>query len=184
MLKPGGVFGTYEWLMTRKFSPTNPLHVEIRQRIERGDGVVNMLTIPEGLESYKASGLELYHTEDMAERGPREKQWWYCIDGDTSKTTNWTDWWLVFRLKPGFFRFAYRFTWFMDKIGQLPRKGMLEALRTQGMSVWGMRDGGREGIFTTSYMMVGRKPEGWKHPKGQVGSKAEVVFGLDEALPK
>lgn len=40
----------------------------------------------------------------------------------------------------------------------------LEALRTQGMSVWGMRDGGREGIFTTSYLMVGWKPEGWVHP--------------------
>lgn len=166
--------------MTRNFDPANPKHVEIRQRIERGDGVTNLLTIPEGLAAYNSSGLELYHTEDMAERGPRDKQWWYCIDGDTKKTTNWTDRWLVFRLKPGFFKFAYGFTWFMGKIGQLPRKGMLEALKTQGMSVWGMRDGGREGIFTTSYMMVGRKPEGWKHPQGQTGSQAPVTFGLEE----
>ena len=48
-------------------------------------------------------------------------------------------------------------------------KRLLEALRTQGMSVWGMRDGGKEGIFTTSYLMVGRKPEGWAHPGTEQG---------------
>ena len=48
-------------------------------------------------------------------------------------------------------------------------KRLLEALRTQEMSVWGMRDGGKEGIFTTSYLMVGRKPEGWVHPGAEQG---------------
>ena len=63
----------------------------------------------------------------------------------------------------------------------------MEALRTQGMSVWGMRDGGKEGIFTTSYLMVGRKPEGWVHPGtelgregiGEDGGKEDVGNGGD-----
>ncbi|KAI4224887.1 MAG: hypothetical protein L6R36_004339 [Xanthoria steineri] len=170
VLKPGGVFGVYEWLMTDEFDSKNPKHVEIRQRIERGDGVVNMLSVKEGLEAFRGSGLEMYHNENMALRVPpkrdpnqKEKTWWYCIDGDTSHTTNWTDWWLVFWLKKSFFRFGYGFTWLMIKARLAPELA-LEALRTQGMSVWGMRDGGREGIFTTSYLMVGRKPESWIHP--------------------
>lgn len=64
----------------------------------------------------------MYYNENMALRIPpkrdpnqKDKTWWYCIDGDTSHTTNWTDWWLVFRLKKGFFRFGYGFTWLMIK---------------------------------------------------------------------
>lgn len=49
----------------------------------------------------------------------KEKKWWYCIDGDTSQTTNWKDWWLVFRLKKSVFRVGYGFTWVMvrSKLG-------------------------------------------------------------------
>lgn len=64
----------------------------------------------------------MFHNENMALRVPpkrdpnhKDKMWWYCIDGDTTYTTNWTDWWLVFRLKKGFFRFGYGFTWLMIK---------------------------------------------------------------------
>ncbi|KAL8645613.1 MAG: hypothetical protein Q9226_007222, partial [Calogaya cf. arnoldii] len=113
VLKPGGVFGVYEWLMTDDFHAKNAKHVEIRQRIERGDGVVNMLSVREGLEAFGGSALQ------------------------GSK---------------------------LISCGYEAPKLALEALRTQGMSVWGMRDGGREGIFTTGYLMVGRKPEEWVHP--------------------
>ncbi|KAL8884989.1 MAG: hypothetical protein Q9192_006727, partial [Flavoplaca navasiana] len=68
--------------------------------------------------------LEMYHHENMALRvapspdpKAKDKRWWYCIDGDTTQTTNWTDWWLVFRLKKGFFRVGYGFTWAMMKVG-------------------------------------------------------------------
>ncbi|KAL9639097.1 MAG: hypothetical protein Q9204_001246 [Flavoplaca sp. TL-2023a] len=56
VLKPGGVFGVYEWLMTDKFDDKNEMHVEIRQRIERGNGVVGMSTVKEGLDAFRASG--------------------------------------------------------------------------------------------------------------------------------
>lgn len=42
--------------MTDNFDPNNAKHVEIRQRIERGDGVVNMLSVKEGLEAFRESG--------------------------------------------------------------------------------------------------------------------------------
>ncbi|KAL9032421.1 MAG: hypothetical protein Q9214_007977, partial [Letrouitia sp. 1 TL-2023] len=42
VLKPGGVFGVYEWLMTDQYDNENPHHREIRLGIEQGDGISNM----------------------------------------------------------------------------------------------------------------------------------------------
>ena len=106
----------------------------------------------------------------MALRGTDEKRWWYPCDGDVGKTNTLGDWWLVFRLKKNFWRFGYGFSWVVCKAGLAPER-VLEALRTQAMSVFGIRDGGKEGIFTAMYLMVARKPEGWVHPgEGIVGT--------------
>lgn len=158
VLKPNGVFGVYEWLLTDKFDKLNPTHVNIRQRLERADGVTNLLTVPEGLAAFRASGLEMYHCEDMALRGTDAKRWWFAIAGQTEKTTCREDYWRVWRLRRGFFWGCYALTWCLEKAG-LMREGRLEALRTQGMSVWSTVDAARLGIFTTSFMMVGRKPQ-------------------------
>ena len=83
---------------------------------------------PRRLRPYVLTGgidsLEMYHHENMALRispgsdpKAKDKKWWYCIDGDTTQTTNWTDWWLVFRLKKSFFRVGYGLTWAMMKVG-------------------------------------------------------------------
>ncbi|KAL8871678.1 MAG: hypothetical protein Q9198_007362 [Flavoplaca austrocitrina] len=58
----------------------------------------------------------------------KDKKWWYCIDGDTTQTTNWTDWWLVFRLKKSFFRFGYGITWAAMKV----RLGILRLVQLFG----------------------------------------------------
>lgn len=156
----------YEWLMQHKFDDKNPKNVEIRQRIERGDGVTNLVTVAEGVNAFRTSGLELCHHEDMALRNADEKPWWWMIDGDTSYATTWSDWWLIFRLKYGYYIFGLIVIWILEFI-TIAEKGRYEALKTQGQSVYGMRDGAKEEIWTPMYMMVGRKPEDWKHPKGE-----------------
>ena len=143
------------------------------------------------LDMYHHENMALRVTPSQ-EPSHKEKTWWYPIDGDTAQTTTWADWWLVYRLKQSSFKAGYAFTWIMVKIRRgmadlfLPlqlcllstEKGLrmliamvllapkvaLEALDTMADCVYGMRDGGRDGIFTTSYLMVGRKPEGWVHP--------------------
>lgn len=170
VLKPGGVFGVYEWLMQPGFDPKNPRHVDIRQRIERGDGITNMLTIAEGLAAFKASGLTLEHHEDRSLVGRDKKHWEFFLDGDTSQAVNWEDWWLVMRLQKWWWKLGLWMCWIMEPLSII-RTGMYEAVWTQGMSVWGMRDGAKESIWTPMYMMVGRKPEDWKHPKASGGRK-------------
>src|ERR1700712_3277751 len=68
VLKPGGVFGVYEWLMTDNYDNDNQRHREIRLGIEQGDGSSNMVKISEGIAAIKAAGFVLELHEDLAKR--------------------------------------------------------------------------------------------------------------------
>ncbi|KIW16215.1 hypothetical protein PV08_06266 [Exophiala spinifera] len=66
VLKPGGVCLVSEWVMTPRFDRSNARHVEMRTRIERGNGVVNLRTSVEAREAMVSSGFDLVHEEDFA----------------------------------------------------------------------------------------------------------------------
>ena len=36
MLKPGGMFGLYEWALTDKYDPSNPEHKQVKEGVEVG----------------------------------------------------------------------------------------------------------------------------------------------------
>ncbi|KFY04456.1 hypothetical protein O988_00774 [Pseudogymnoascus sp. VKM F-3808] len=80
-LKPGGVFGVYEWLMTENYDATNVRHREIRLGIEQGNGISNMVKISEGLRAIEAAGFVLEMHEDLAKRDD-PSPWYYPIAGD------------------------------------------------------------------------------------------------------
>ncbi|KAF9308320.1 Delta(24)-sterol C-methyltransferase, partial [Linnemannia elongata] len=53
ILKPGGVFGCYEWVMTDKYDSTNPDHLRIVRGLEVGNGIAQMLTVKDCLQALK-----------------------------------------------------------------------------------------------------------------------------------
>lgn len=65
LLKPGGMFCSYEWCMTDKYDPNNPKHVEIKKGIEYGNGLPEMITTKETLESLKRVGFEILEATDF-----------------------------------------------------------------------------------------------------------------------
>ncbi len=46
VLKPGGLFATYEWVATKMFDPANPEHVRIIDEINYGNGLPARLACP------------------------------------------------------------------------------------------------------------------------------------------
>jgi sterol 24-C-methyltransferase len=78
VLKPGGCFGVYEWLMTDEYDNTNEEHRRIRLGIEQGNGISNMVPVAEGLAAIKAAGFELEFDEDLAER-PDPIPWYWPL---------------------------------------------------------------------------------------------------------
>lgn len=131
VLKPGGAIGIYECAMTSLFCPTDPTHLDIRRRIERGAAMTELQTTEHCLAAFRGAGLDVEWSEDRALVGnDPKKRWWYCVAGDVAKTSSLSDLFLVFRLKQGFWRVCLYGMWVSEKV-KLERKGVVEALKTQ-----------------------------------------------------
>lgn len=81
VLKPDGVFGVYEWLMTEKYDNDKLHHREIRLGIEQGDGISNMDTIPVALKAMREAGFELEHHENLA-NCEDPAPWYWPLSGE------------------------------------------------------------------------------------------------------
>ena len=64
VLKPGGVFGSYEWCLTKKYDPENAEHRAIKHGIEEGDGLPDIATTDAVVEALEKSGFEVTAQED------------------------------------------------------------------------------------------------------------------------
>merc|ERR1712232_1519402 len=58
VLKPGGVFGSYEWCLTKNYDPENAQHVAIKKGIEEGDGLTDIATTEQVVEALKKQDIE------------------------------------------------------------------------------------------------------------------------------
>ena len=59
VLKPGGVFASYEWCLTDAYDPKNEEHRRIRQEILIGNGLPTARTRDEVLDALKKAGFEV-----------------------------------------------------------------------------------------------------------------------------
>lgn len=119
VLKPGGVFGVYEWLMTDKYDNDNPAHRKIRLDIEIGDGISNMEKIEVALAAIKAAGFELEMNEDLADR-PDVLPWYWPLAGNLRMMASVWDIFTIARMtKIGRFT-AHQFVGLLERFGLAP----------------------------------------------------------------
>jgi len=156
VLKPGGVFGVYEWLMTDKYDPENVQHRDIRLAIEVGDGISNMVTISEGVAAMKNVGFELLHHEDLAAR-PDPQPWYWPIAGELSYMQSYLDFFTVFRMTHTARSIVHGFTGLLEIVGLAP-KGSNKTANALATAADGLVAGAKLNLFTPMYLMVGRKP--------------------------
>jgi sterol 24-C-methyltransferase len=156
VLKPGGVFGVYEWLMTDKYDNDNPRHREIRLGIEIGDGISNMEKISVGLAAIKAAGFELEMHEDLADR-PDANPWYWPIAGDFRMMGSVFDFFSIVRMTKIGRGIVHRLVGGMEKVGIAPA-GTQKTADSLAVAADALVAGGREKLFTPMYLMVARKP--------------------------
>lgn len=161
VLKPGGTFGVYEWVMTDRYDNNNLHHRKCRLDIEQGDGIANMVKAEEALAAIKAAGFELLEAEDLAERfvsGVDPAPWYWPLDGSGWRHAN--NVWDIL----GTFRMTGWGRWAAHGF-----MGVLEALRLAPPGTKKTGDslaqaaealvlGGKERLFTPMFLMVARKP--------------------------
>jgi sterol 24-C-methyltransferase len=69
-LKPGGVFGGYEWVTTDRFDARNPVHRDIKHGIEIGDGLPDITPWTGVLDALRGAGFVVEEYRDLAEVSP------------------------------------------------------------------------------------------------------------------
>lgn len=157
VLKPGGTFGVYEWVMTDEYDNDNPEHREIRLGIEQGDGISNMVKASDAIAAMEAAGFELLRAEDLADRGD-DIPWYYPLAGSWKHMSNIGDLFTIMRMTWWGRGIVHKFLGGMEKVGIFP-KGSQKTADSLAYAADCLVKGGEKKLFTPMFLMVGRKPE-------------------------
>jgi sterol 24-C-methyltransferase len=148
VLKPGGLFATYEWCMTERYQPDNPAHRAMKDRIIVGNGVPDMGSCRDVMTALETAGFEILSHEDRAEVD--EVPWYEPLAPARLTLRN-------FRASPPGRRLTSNVLSVLGALRLVPRgtaavaRMLDEAARTLGES-------GKAGLFTPAYLVVARKP--------------------------
>jgi len=69
LLKPGAYFGGYEWIVTHRYTASNPEHLRLKKGIESGNGLPDLETPDVILDALKEAGFEIIEHQDLADTG-------------------------------------------------------------------------------------------------------------------
>jgi len=156
VLKPGGVFGVYEWLMTDAYDNDNTQHRDIRLGIEQGNGISNMEKVEVALKAMKDAGFEMELHEDLADRED-VAPWYWPLSGELKYITSLGDVPTIMRMTKLGRWSIHRLLGAGEKIGIIPQ-GTAKTADSLAYGADCLVAGGRDKLFTPMYLMVGRKP--------------------------
>jgi sterol 24-C-methyltransferase len=151
VLKPGGLFATYEWVLNDLYDPENPKHVKGRQFIEGGNALPQLIHDKDSVAALKQAGFELVESFDLAELSKKNGQlpWYGSLEAKCSVEN--------FHHSQVATLATHCICWSMEKVGLAP-KGTLKTHQFLLKARDGLLIGGQEGFFTPMYFMMGRKP--------------------------
>jgi len=160
ILKPGGLYGTYEWVMTDKYDANNPEHVRVKKGIEVGNGVPDLQRPGAIRDAIEKAGFEIIEARDLAVKSDPKYPWFAPLAGSFS-IGGWK------YTKVGRY-LTNRFVAVLETIKLAP-KGTTEVSKMLMDTADDLVTGGREDIFTPMYFVLSRKPE----KKGRGSSSQE-----------
>jgi len=156
VLKPGGIFGVYEWCMTDDWDPSIPSHKALAHEIEYGNGIPEMRPLAKSRQALKDVGFVIEHEEDLAER-PDEVPWYYPLEGDIRKAQTMWDYLTVWRMSWSGMLISHNVMRVMEFFGILP-KGTWEVGEALKVAAAALVKGGQMKLFTPMYLVISRKP--------------------------
>ncbi|KAK2594490.1 Delta(24)-sterol C-methyltransferase [Conoideocrella luteorostrata] len=157
VLKPGGTFGVYEWLMTEAYDNEDLQHRRIRIDIEQGDGIPQMFSVADGLAAIETAGFELQYHEDLAATDEGFAPWFWPLGTDLRYAQNMWDALTVLRMNRWGRMLAHSFLWCLEAIRVAPA-GTKKTAESLGRAADALVEGGKRKLFTPMYLMVGKKP--------------------------
>ncbi|KAI5122087.1 hypothetical protein M0805_002209 [Coniferiporia weirii] len=156
VLKPGGVFGVYEWCMTDSWDPSIPEHKELAHQIEIGNGIPEMRHLAKAREALVKVGFQIEHEEDLADR-PDPIPWYYPLEGDIRKAQTAWDYFTVWRMSWSGKLVTHNAVRILELFGFVP-KGTHDVGETLKIAGDALVKGGQTKLFTPMYLVISRKP--------------------------
>jgi sterol 24-C-methyltransferase len=157
VLKPGGTYATYEWLLDDSYDASNPNHRQVSYDIEIGDGIPGMVKKSVAIEAFQEVGFKVEHDEDLADKGD-EIPWYYPLAGELKYVRSLADLVKVSLMtRPA----RYLSHGLLGVLGFL-RLAPPDAMKTAdalGIAADALVAGGREKLFTPMQLYVARKPQ-------------------------
>lgn len=147
LLKPGGYFACYEWIMTDNYDPQNAYHKKIKEDILVGDGLPDLVLEKDVHKALHDVGFEIIEADDLALTSP--------IPWESVLTPRWTV--SDFKITP-LGRWVTHVMLMAMETARLAPKGSTKCHKTLCKGADGLVLGGKEAIFTPMYFFVVRKP--------------------------
>lgn len=141
VLKPGGMFLSYEWVSTDRFDPHNAEHVRIIDEINFGNGLPEMRSWKQAEEAGASAGLELVLSVDLATASAGAGAWYGRLQELAWKN-----------------RLSHGLVSALDAARVAP-KGLRQVHEMLVNVAESLVAGGKTGVFSPMHMLVFRKPE-------------------------
>jgi len=156
VLKPGGIFGVYEWVMTDDWNPAIPEHKEMAHQIEIGSGIPEMRPIGMSRDALKNVGFQIEHEEDLAAR-PDAIPWYYPLEGDIRKAQTFWDYFTVWRMSWSGMLVSHNAIRILEFFGLVP-KGTHDVSEQLKIAADALVKSGQKKLFSPMYLVISRKP--------------------------
>lgn len=156
VLKPGCVFGCYEWCMTESYDEKNPEHRRIAHGIEIGNGIPKMFKSSDVLAALENVGFEIVTSEDLADVGDAI-DWYYPLAGDLRQAQSFRDIATMLVMT----KFGRAVTTNLCRLLEMVGLAPAGTVNVQGVletAADALVEGGKLKLFTPMFFFVARKP--------------------------
>ena len=149
LIKPGGVLGVYEFCMTDRFDPDNPVHQRLKAEMEYSGGLPEIVRPHEIGDALQEVGFELIESRDLATDAPPGIPWYQPLVG-----SGWS--FASFRSSTIGRHLTHSSLWLLERLRVVPR-GTTQVSSLLNLSASAFAEAGRLGIFTPMYFFYARK---------------------------
>ena len=152
LLAEGGRIALTEWCLTPLFDRNDPVHRDIRDRVEFANATPNLPTTSQFVATVEAAGFEVLSSRDQARESDPDSPWYRSLQGrDVSLAS-------LARIPAGRW-FTAKATSLLERLRVAPA-GTGEASRILNGAADALVQAGEAGIFTPMFLVHARKPDG------------------------
>ncbi len=150
LLKPGACFAAYEYCMTDRFDPQDPVHLKLKADIQLGGGLLVIDDRPTVDDALRSVGFEVLETRDLAVQTGPSVPWYQPLSGSGVSFASFRS------SKVGRLVTANSLR-VLEKLRIVPQ-GAVRVAGTLELCAAAMVEAGKLGIFTPMYFVHARKP--------------------------